>query len=61
MYDAILHLGCSAGQWGPPACTGICNQCYNGGVCDDETGQCICAPGFSGPHCLTGKCFFFSL
>ena len=58
MYDAILHLGCSAGQWGPPACTGRCNQCYNGGVCDDETGQCICAPGFSGPNCLTGKHHF---
>ncbi|XP_033636449.1 tyrosine-protein kinase receptor Tie-1-like isoform X3 [Asterias rubens] len=49
----LIVRGCSAGQWGPPACTGRCNQCYNGGVCDDETGQCICAPGFSGPNCLT--------
>ncbi|XP_071800225.1 angiopoietin-1 receptor-like isoform X2 [Asterias amurensis] len=49
----IIVGGCSAGQWGPPACTGRCNQCYNGGVCDDETGQCICAPGFSGTNCLT--------
>ncbi|XP_033636185.1 tyrosine-protein kinase receptor Tie-2-like isoform X2 [Asterias rubens] len=49
----LIVRGCSAGQWGPPACTGRCNQCYNGGVCDDETGQCICAPGFSGTNCLT--------
>ncbi|XP_071800226.1 tyrosine-protein kinase receptor Tie-1-like [Asterias amurensis] len=49
----LIVRGCSAGQWGPSVCTGICNQCYNGGVCDDETGQCICAPGFSGPSCLT--------
>ncbi|XP_071800048.1 uncharacterized protein [Asterias amurensis] len=49
----LIVRGCFAGQWGPPACTGICDQCYNGGVCDDETGQCICAPGFSGTNCLT--------
>ncbi|XP_071852410.1 uncharacterized protein [Apostichopus japonicus] len=51
----FLHANaCSSGRWGPPGCTGICDICYNGGVCDDETGRCICAPGFMGQNCLTG-------
>ncbi|KAJ8040639.1 Tyrosine-protein kinase receptor Tie-1 [Holothuria leucospilota] len=40
-------------KWGPPGCNGICDNCYNGGVCDDETGRCICPPGFMGTNCLT--------
>ncbi|XP_038066572.1 angiopoietin-1 receptor-like [Patiria miniata] len=48
----LIVRGCVAGKWGPQ-CTGICDMCYNGGVCDDETGDCICPPGFSGPNCLT--------
>ncbi|XP_022097095.1 tyrosine-protein kinase receptor Tie-1-like [Acanthaster planci] len=28
-------------------------MCYNGGVCDDKTGKCICPPGFKGPNCVT--------
>ncbi|XP_022097258.1 tyrosine-protein kinase receptor Tie-1-like [Acanthaster planci] len=28
-------------------------MCYNGGVCDDKAGKCICPPGFKGPNCVT--------
>ncbi|XP_038066559.1 tyrosine-protein kinase receptor Tie-1-like [Patiria miniata] len=49
----LIVRGCVAGKWGPPDCGGVCDLCYNGGVCDDETGDCICPPGFSGPNCLT--------
>ena len=45
---------CAAGRWDPPSCTGICDNCYNGGICDDKTGKCVCRPGFTGPNCLTG-------
>ncbi|CAN7937521.1 unnamed protein product [Ixodes hexagonus] len=34
------------GQW----CTGRC-LCQNGGTCHPETGQCSCAPSFTGTHC----------
>ncbi|XP_038066656.1 uncharacterized protein LOC119736715 [Patiria miniata] len=49
----LIVRGCVASKWGPPACDGVCDLCYNGGVCDDETGDCICPPGFMGPNCLT--------
>ncbi|XP_022109446.1 uncharacterized protein LOC110989392 isoform X2 [Acanthaster planci] len=48
----LIVRGCAAGKWGP-ACVELCDMCYNGGVCDDKTGDCICPPGFSGPNCLT--------
>ncbi|XP_072048352.1 receptor-type tyrosine-protein phosphatase kappa-like [Amphiura filiformis] len=43
-------LPCAAKTWGP-SCKNHCPVCYNGGVCEDESGTCICAPGFSGPKC----------
>ncbi|XP_022100269.1 tyrosine-protein kinase receptor Tie-1-like isoform X2 [Acanthaster planci] len=49
----LIIRGCVAGKWGPPDCAKVCEMCYNGGVCDDETGDCICPPGFNGPNCLT--------
>ncbi|XP_038069293.1 tyrosine-protein kinase receptor Tie-2-like [Patiria miniata] len=49
----LIVRGCVAGKWGPPGCGGVCDLCYNGGVCDDKTGDCICPPGFMGPNCLT--------
>ncbi|XP_071813580.1 uncharacterized protein [Apostichopus japonicus] len=52
--NRLIVRVCGSGRWGPPGCTGICDNCYNGGVCDDETGRCICAPGFMGQNCLTG-------
>ncbi|XP_078657723.1 uncharacterized protein LOC144903463 isoform X1 [Branchiostoma floridae x Branchiostoma belcheri] len=50
----LIVRECPEGKWGPPACTSTCEECNNGGVCDDETGQCICAPGFGGLHCDLG-------
>ena len=48
-------IECPPNRWGPPSCNGICDYCYNGGICDDKTGGCVCRPGFSGPNCLNGK------
>ncbi|XP_038066562.1 angiopoietin-1 receptor-like [Patiria miniata] len=50
----LIVRDCDAGKWNPTDCEGVCNLCYNGGVCNDETGDCICPPGFSGLNCLTG-------
>ncbi|XP_033636815.1 angiopoietin-1 receptor-like [Asterias rubens] len=47
----LIVRGCAAGMWGPPSCSLFCTQCHNGGVCDDVTGTCVCAPGFSGENC----------
>ncbi|XP_030834130.1 tyrosine-protein kinase receptor Tie-2 [Strongylocentrotus purpuratus] len=51
LYRLIVRE-CPAGKWGPPGCYGICNKCYNGGVCDDKSGLCICPNNFKGPNCL---------
>ena len=57
-YCLLLHpIDCEAGKWGPPDCSGVCDKCYNGGICDDQSGKCICPPGFKGDHCLTGKSY----
>lgn len=40
---------CPPGKYGV-WCTSVCN-CQNGGVCDKDTGQCRCLPGFSGALC----------
>ncbi|XP_071852288.1 uncharacterized protein [Apostichopus japonicus] len=49
----IIVRACPADHWGPPDCIGICDNCYNGGVCDDTTGECICPVGFNGSNCLS--------
>ena len=46
---------CDKNRWGPPFCSGVCDNCYNGGICDDKTGECVCRPGFTGPNCLSGR------
>ncbi|XP_038066691.1 receptor-type tyrosine-protein phosphatase mu-like [Patiria miniata] len=50
-FMRLIVRGCPAGMWGPPSCQNTCRRCYNGGICDDKTGTCICAPGFSGEYC----------
>ncbi|XP_071510831.1 tyrosine-protein kinase receptor Tie-1-like [Diadema antillarum] len=47
----LIVRGCPTGRWGPPRCTGICDMCFNGGVCDHVTGRCVCPPGFMGNNC----------
>ncbi|XP_038059716.1 uncharacterized protein LOC119730762 [Patiria miniata] len=47
----LIVRDCLPGHWGPPSCLKTCRRCYNGGVCDDESGACVCAPGFSGDNC----------
>ncbi|XP_041476054.1 uncharacterized protein LOC121424434 [Lytechinus variegatus] len=51
IYRLIVRE-CPAGKWGPPQCYGICDNCYNGGVCDDKSGLCICPNNFKGDNCL---------
>ncbi|XP_072553243.1 angiopoietin-1 receptor [Salminus brasiliensis] len=48
----LIVRDCGPGMWGPN-CTKTCPACSNGGVCDDQTGECICPPGFKGPTCDT--------
>eukprot|EP00057_Strongylocentrotus_purpuratus_P028450 XP_011682924.1 PREDICTED: multiple epidermal growth factor-like domains protein 6 [Strongylocentrotus purpuratus] len=51
LYRLIVRE-CPAGKWGPPECYAICDKCYNGGICDDKSGLCICPNNFKGPNCL---------
>ncbi|XP_041467534.1 angiopoietin-1 receptor-like [Lytechinus variegatus] len=48
----LIVRECPAGKWGPPKCQGVCDNCYNGGVCDDKSGICICPNNFKGKNCL---------
>eukprot|EP00057_Strongylocentrotus_purpuratus_P019792 XP_011674266.1 PREDICTED: tenascin-like [Strongylocentrotus purpuratus] len=45
-----MVTACLDNLWGP-VCQYTCPTCYNGGVCDDVSGRCVCPPGFSGDHC----------
>ncbi|XP_071851961.1 angiopoietin-1 receptor-like [Apostichopus japonicus] len=47
----VSYVSCPANRWGPDACDGICDNCYNGGIYDENSGKCICAPGFKGTNC----------
>ncbi|XP_030851750.1 uncharacterized protein LOC105444456 [Strongylocentrotus purpuratus] len=46
----LMVTACLDNLWGP-GCQYTCPTCYNGGVCDDVSGRCVCPPGFSGDHC----------
>uniref|UniRef100_A0A4W5KUC6 EGF-like domain-containing protein n=1 Tax=Hucho hucho TaxID=62062 RepID=A0A4W5KUC6_9TELE len=48
----LIVRKCKPGLWGP-SCEHGCPRCSNGGVCHDETGECICPPGFKGHTCDT--------
>ncbi|XP_038066639.1 receptor-type tyrosine-protein phosphatase T-like [Patiria miniata] len=52
--QALMRLivrGCKRNKWNPPLCNADCPVCFNGGICDDRSGECICPPGFSGDFC----------
>ncbi|XP_056600994.1 tyrosine-protein kinase receptor Tie-2 isoform X2 [Triplophysa dalaica] len=46
----LIVRSCKAGLWGLD-CTKTCPLCFNGGICHDGTGECICPPGFKGSTC----------
>ncbi|XP_071477520.1 uncharacterized protein, partial [Diadema antillarum] len=46
----LIVRGCLDNLWGPN-CKYTCPTCYNGGICDDNSGRCVCPPGFMGDHC----------
>ncbi|XP_072173152.1 angiopoietin-1 receptor-like [Diadema setosum] len=51
-FYRLIVRACQAGKYGPPHCRGVCDKCYNGGICDDISGRCICPNNFRGPNCL---------
>lgn len=46
LQGTICSLPCPEGFHGPN-CSQECH-CHNGGLCDRFTGQCRCAPGYTG-------------
>ncbi|XP_033099346.1 uncharacterized protein LOC117102992 [Anneissia japonica] len=53
---AIMRLivrGCPTRMYGSN-CDLKCPVCYNGGICDDVTGFCVCPAGFQGEDCSAG-------
>ncbi|XP_072373584.1 angiopoietin-1 receptor isoform X2 [Scyliorhinus torazame] len=51
-FTRLIVRKCEANVWGPE-CSKLCPGCLNGGVCHDQTGNCICPPGFMGQRCET--------
>ncbi|XP_074850812.1 angiopoietin-1 receptor isoform X2 [Carettochelys insculpta] len=49
-YTRLIVRGCEAQKWGPK-CSSICPVCLNNGICHEDTGECICPPGFMGKTC----------
>ncbi|XP_063955514.1 angiopoietin-1 receptor-like [Lytechinus pictus] len=48
----LLVRACPAGRYNVSSgCVHTCSSCYNGGICHDLTGKCICALGFRGDNC----------
>ncbi|XP_071842314.1 protein sidekick-1-like isoform X3 [Apostichopus japonicus] len=50
-FTRLIVRDCPAGYWGPPGCSESCLDCLHNGVCDADTGRCICPPGFMGYRC----------
>ncbi|KAJ8040627.1 Receptor-type tyrosine-protein phosphatase T [Holothuria leucospilota] len=50
-YIRLIVRACRLNSWGSSSCEWTCPVCYNGGICDDKSGRCICPPGFTGDRC----------
>ncbi|KAJ1217853.1 hypothetical protein NDU88_005440 [Pleurodeles waltl] len=46
----LIVRRCAAGKWGPQ-CSFNCSECRNNGICHENSGECICPPGFMGTTC----------
>ncbi|CAM9657560.1 unnamed protein product [Lampetra planeri] len=49
----LIVRRCPADLWGLD-CARQCPACLHGGVCHEDSGTCVCPPGFMGPVCETG-------
>nr|XP_060618449.1 angiopoietin-1 receptor [Anolis sagrei ordinatus] len=49
-YTRLIVRRCEAQRWGPE-CSLHCPDCMNAGICHEDTGECICPPGFMGKTC----------
>nr|XP_014431078.1 angiopoietin-1 receptor isoform X3 [Pelodiscus sinensis] len=49
-YTRLIVRRCDAQKWGPN-CSSICPVCMNNGICHEDTGECLCPPGFMGKTC----------
>ncbi|KAM6227563.1 angiopoietin-1 receptor isoform 2-T2 [Spheniscus humboldti] len=49
-YTRLIVRRCEAQKWGP-SCSSHCPSCTNNGICHEDTGECICPPGFMGKTC----------
>ncbi|XP_068225644.1 uncharacterized protein [Palaemon carinicauda] len=47
---AIIRRECPANRYGDQ-CSLWCPDCMHGGICDAETGECVCPPGLRGELC----------
>eukprot|EP00057_Strongylocentrotus_purpuratus_P026186 XP_011680660.1 PREDICTED: tyrosine-protein kinase receptor Tie-1-like [Strongylocentrotus purpuratus] len=51
-FIRLIVKECPYGRWNPPLCDRLCDSCYNGGVCHELSGTCICPPCHAGKNCL---------
>nr|XP_054764964.1 LOW QUALITY PROTEIN: uncharacterized protein LOC129271718 [Lytechinus pictus] len=51
-FIRLIVRECPPGRWNPPSCDRLCDNCYNGGICHEFSGTCICPPGHAGKNCL---------
>ncbi|XP_066474655.1 angiopoietin-1 receptor [Tiliqua scincoides] len=49
-YTRLIVRRCESQKWGPD-CSYQCPGCMNRGICHEDTGECICPPGFMGKTC----------
>uniref|UniRef100_A0ABM0M5R2 Tyrosine-protein kinase receptor Tie-1-like n=1 Tax=Saccoglossus kowalevskii TaxID=10224 RepID=A0ABM0M5R2_SACKO len=52
-FMRLIVRRCPNGKYGD-TCLLNCPTCYNGGICNADTGECICPPGFKGGDCNIG-------